>query len=224
MDHLTEPDERSKQRLVGPSEIGGCAYCLGVRISSQYPEIYPEMEFQPSPPNYPAWLGTAVHYFLEHTIPFGEHEISVPIAEIEGYGHIKGHIDFYCDGEIIDFKNLGKVGADKAEKTWNKERGILPSVEYRVQQHLYGYGVRQTGRECTHVNLMVLPKTGKSFRDIRFYREPYNQEVVDRSLDRLKLIVQTVREGNLEEIPKGDECYTCNFVAAGTTLTRRNRG
>lgn len=207
---ISAPDARSKQRLVGPSEIGGCPYCLGKRIALSYPDIYPDEEPDLST-SYPAWLGTALHYYLEHHIPFGEHEIRVPIVDIEGYGSISGHIDFYCDEEVVDFKNLGKYSADKAEKAWNSERGILPIVAYRVQQHLYAWGVKQSGREVTHVNLMILPKLGKSFRDIRFYREPYNQEVVDKALDRLRLIVETVRAGELESIPEDDDCYNCSF-------------
>ena len=209
IDVISDPGERSHQKSVGPSEIGGCAYCLGKRVAGKFPDLYPDIKHE-AQANYPAWLGTAVHFYLEHHIPFGEHEIKVPITEIEGYGTVSGHLDLWADGEIIDFKNLGAASTKKAALLHKKNPGIIPSVPYRVQQHLYGYGAKKLGYEVTHVQLMILPKTGKTFNDIVFYREPYDESVATRALDRLEKIVQYVRGGRLEELPEDDDCYNCN--------------
>lgn len=209
IDAISDPGERSHQKSVGPSEIGGCPYCLGKRVAEKFPDLYPDVK-RDAQANYPAWLGTVVHYYLEHTLDFGEHEIKVPIKHIEGYGDVSGHVDLYLDGEVFDFKNLGAYSTKKAAVLWAKNPGILPFVPYRVQQHLYGYGIKQTGREVTHVQLMILPKTGKTFNDIVFYREPYDESVATRALDRLEKIVQYVRDGNLEELPEDEDCYNCN--------------
>ena len=207
---VSAPGDRSKQRLVGPSEIGGCPFCLGVRIAEKFPEVYPDLPPRDVRENYPAWLGTALHYYLEKHIPFGEHELKVPIADVPNYGLVSGHVDHYFEGEVTDFKNLGTNGAKKLASLWSKNKDVIPDVGYRVQQQLYGFGLAQTGREVTHVQLMVLPKTGYSFDSITFYREEYDQSVAERALDRLNLIVETVRAGNMEEIPYSEDCYNCS--------------
>lgn len=210
IEQISTPGERSHQKAVGPSEIGGCAYCLGVRVAAKFPDIYEIEHHAKKVENYPAWLGTALHYYLEHHIPFGEHELKVPVAEIEGYGAVSGHVDLYWEGEVFDFKNLGVAGTKKLAYKWKSEPGVIPEVAYRVQQQLYGYGIKQTGREVTHVQLMILPKGGKSFNDIVFYREPYDESVAERALDRLRKIVEYVREGRLDELPSDSDCYNCS--------------
>lgn len=158
-----------------------------------------------------AWLGTGVHHYLEHTVPFGTHELKLPVCHIEGYGQINGHIDFYEDGEVVDFKVVGKYSFDKMKLAHRLKPGVIPTTQYRVQQHTYGYALAQAGYPVTHVQLMVIPKMSNSFADIAFYREPYNEELALKAISRATMIWNDyVLQGKLDELPSDEDCYECD--------------
>lgn len=209
LDKIQEPDARSKQRKIGPSQIGGCPFCLAKSLALSVPEQYPNIVVNESE-SMAAWIGTGVHHWLEHNLGLGTPEQKVFVYELQNYGRITGSIDLELDGELFDFKIMGKYSLDKMRMAWAEEPNVIPSIPYRVQQMLYAYGKRQQGADITHVNLMVIPKMSNKFSDIRFYREAYNQEVVDKALARLDLIWEMVQNGDLMDVPAGDECYNCN--------------
>ena len=65
-----EPDERGRQKLVGASQIGGCPYCLGYALMQEEPpgKLPAWLQSSDDPEGLAAWIGTAVHYYLEHEI------------------------------------------------------------------------------------------------------------------------------------------------------------
>lgn len=205
---LTRPTERSKQRLVGASQIGGCPYHLGLAmLESKDTERGVEAESGMA-----AWIGTAVHSFIESTLdlPGAVQETKVDIFDIPGYGFIKGHIDLCWDDSIWDWKVQGKWKIDKQKLSFRKEPGKIPDTTYRVQLHLYGYGRRLQGHTVNTVNLVSIPKMSNSFNDITIYSEPYNQELVDKAIDRARLVWQYCSEGKVEELPRSEDCYDCS--------------
>src|SRR5690606_7038940 len=60
---ISQPGERSHQRLIGASQIGGCPYHLGEAMLNSLKE-----EPEVSESGLGAWIGTAVHEFLEHNL------------------------------------------------------------------------------------------------------------------------------------------------------------
>lgn len=206
---LTKPSERSKQRLVGASQIGGCAYHLGLSmLKSKNTEHEPEAESGMA-----AWIGTAVHAHIENTLdlPGAVQEAKVDIFDIPGYGLIGGHIDMCWDDSIWDWKVQGKYTLDMQKLAWRKEPDRIPSTTYRVQLHLYGYGRILQGHDVKTVNLVSIPKMSNSFNDIKIYSEQYNQQLVDSAIDRAHRIWQYCSEGRVEELPTDPTCYDCKY-------------
>lgn len=206
---LQAPDERGKQIKIGPSAIGGCPYCIGKTLGLRLPEIYPKLEHVPES-NYAAWFGTAVHYYLEHQLGLGISESKWGVYTLEGYGLISGNVDLVLDDEVFDYKVVGKSSFDKMALAFRKKPDQIPTTQYRTQQHLYAYALRGAGHDIKAVNLMIFPKHKWQWRDVTFYRELYNEEMALKALARLEKIWQTVRDGDLEELPVDENCFNCS--------------
>lgn len=208
---LQAPSERDKQRLVGASQIGGCPYHLGVSMLQSH-NLLPKEE---TPPGLGAWIGTGTHLLIEHTLkldPPPQQELKVSIFEIPGYGAVNGNVDMYWKGRVWDWKVLGKANMQKMSLEYRKKPNQIPNTTYRTQQHLYGFGLIQAGYEVTDVNIVAIPKLSNRFSDIVQFTEPYNQELVDKSIERAKTIWQFASDGKLEDLPKDfDNCYDCSM-------------
>lgn len=219
-----EPDERGRQKLVGASQIGGCPYCLGYALMQEEPpgKLPSWIKTDDEPDGLAAWIGTAVHYYLEHEIipqvmeEEGRDltkivaEDKVPIYELEGYGLIQGNIDVHDDVEIVDWKIVGDWSWNKLLMESLSNPDSLPRKQYRVQQHLYAYGLRQQGLDIEQVSMAVFKKTSNSWGDIEIYTESYNQDVVDSALQNLEIIYTIAKAGKFNELPQDEECYQCS--------------
>ena len=219
-----EPDERGRQKLVGASQIGGCPYCLGHALMQEEPpgKIPNWIKANDDPDGLAAWIGTAVHYYLEHEIipqvmeEEGRDltkivaEDKVPIYELEGYGLIQGNIDVHDDVEIVDWKIVGDWSWNKMLMENLSNPDSLPRKQYRVQQHLYAYGLRQQGYDIEQVSMAVFKKTSNSWGDIEIYTEKYNQDVVDTALQNLEIIYSIAKQGKFDDLPQDEECYQCS--------------
>lgn len=211
IDAIKKPLERSKQKLVGASAIGGCPKCLGYKLMN---ESNPS-EFNLSSSGMAAWFGTAVHYFLEHFYTeqlegFVRAETRVDIYDLKGYGLIKGNIDLHSETEVLDFKVVGDWSYNNMALQWMDKPDTIPNLQYRVQQMLYAYGLRKLGFDIEQVSLLVFKKTSNSFNDIAIYTEMYNQNLVDAALDNLEKIYKIASKGNFDELPESDNCYVCS--------------
>lgn len=213
IEQITKPTDRGKQHKIGPSEIGGCPLCLGEKLALSFPDLYPDLEHTETF-GLGSWIGTAVHHFLEADIeiPNAIKERKNPIYDLEGYGLIKGSTDLYVDGEIVDWKVVGKWSYDSMKLEYRLEPNRIPKTVYRVQQHLYGYGWEQAGFRVNNVSLCVIPKLSNNPDDIRFFSERYNREVAEKALKRLELIYKRVQQGKLETLPMDEDCYNCTRV------------
>lgn len=208
---IKKPLERSKQKLVGASSIGGCPRCLGYKLMN---EPNPN-EFRLSSSGMAAWIGTAVHYFLEHHYidlldGFVRAETRVDIFELEGYGVIRGNIDLHSKTEVVDFKVVGDWSYNNMALEFMDNPDTIPNIQYRVQQMLYAYGLRKQGFDIEQVSLLVFKKTSNSFNDVSIYTELYNQELVDAAFENLVEIYKLSKEGKFEELPESENCYVCS--------------
>lgn len=193
---LSAESERDKQRLVGPSSLGGCAYCLGKDMLGEKEQSFGW---------YPR-LGTAFHYWAEHhcTIPGAVTEQKVTVGEIEGYGIIRGTLDLYLPHRktIVDYKLVGKN---------TRQNAMLdgPSKQYRGQQHCYGKGATAAGYEVEKIAIAYIPRDSHTLRDMHVHIEDYNPLLADRTLDRARRVWKAVSSGRVEEIPSDADCYNC---------------
>ena len=193
---LSQESDRDKQRLVGPSSLGGCAYCLGLDMLGQKEQSFGW---------YPR-LGTAFHYWAEHhnNIPGAVTEMKVTVGEIEGYGTIKGTMDLYLPHRkcIVDYKLVGKNTRQTAMVDG-------PSTQYRGQQHLYCKGAIAEGFDVERFAIAYIPRDSATLKDMYVYTERYNPEFADKTLDRARKVWKYASSGRVEELPSDSECYPC---------------
>lgn len=169
---------RSKQRRVGASDIGHpCTRYLAYRATGA-PEIG-----QPGDP-WPAIVGTSCH---EHalteafknderwTLCTGALEIGPDL--FGRYDLLRQPIYGFGNGvTVIDHKVLGKDSL-----TQLRLHGAKP--QYRVQTHMYGFGIYRRGIDVSDVAIAGWPRSG-FLRDLVVWTEPFDLDVVEEAFQR----------------------------------------
>ena len=181
---------RSKQKQVGPSEIGGCRRKVWYRLNDQ-PETNDNLS------KLAAIMGTAIHAEIEKAIesvdPNGE-KYKVEL-EVE-YGDIKAHVDLFVPetGDVIDWKTV-KV----------KNLSYFPSNQQRWQVQVYGYLLAKNGYAVNRVSLCAIARDGDE-RDVKVHTEDYDESIALEALGWLA----AVKEAAEAPAPEKDASY-CQF-------------
>lgn len=162
--------ERSLQKAVGPSEIGGCRRKVWYKLHNQ-PKTNDKVLRLAS------FMGTAIHTAIEEElrkldIYADTFEVEVEVTD----GELTGHVDLYIParGEIIDWKTT-KV----------KSLAYFPSKQQRWQVHLYGYLLALSGRDVNIVTLVGIPRDSDE-RDIKIHSEKYDKYIAQEAYDWLR--------------------------------------
>lgn len=194
---LTKKTDRDKQRKVGPSEIGNpCTKCLGRALMDERRD----QDFSLYP-----WIGTAVHYFMEHnTFKDAEHELRLHVGTIEGYGDIAGTTDMYMDATAVDWKIVGL-------KNLKKYRVNGVSQQYRFQAMLYGLGLYLAGKPIEKIAIVFIPRDSGNVKDIWVHEEEWSLEMAEHALARAQAIYDHVKVHGWRELESDDNCYPCNM-------------
>jgi CRISPR/Cas system-associated exonuclease Cas4 (RecB family) len=162
--------DRSKQRQVGPSEIGGCRRKVWYRLQGQ-----PETNDNQS--KLAAIMGTAIHAAIEDAITTLDPEGKDYLVESEvAYGDLKAHVDLYIPaiGAVIDWKT-SKI----------KNLSFFPSVQQRWQVQVYGYLIAKSGKGIVNtVSLVAIARDGDE-KDVKVHTEPYDEKVALEALSWL---------------------------------------
>lgn len=199
IEELTRPTERDKQRKVGPSEIGNpCTKCLGRALAGEREK----QDFSLYP-----WIGTAVHYYLEHTtFTNEEHEMRLFVGTIDGYGDINGTTDMWYaeEGAAVDWKIVGL-------KKIKSYRVNGPPKQYRFQAMLYGYGLHLAGKPIEKIAIAFIPRDSGNVKDIWVYEEAWSEEMALAALGRAQQIFDHVSVHGWEDLESDDSCYNCNM-------------
>jgi hypothetical protein len=190
---------RSKQTLIGPSEIGTeCLRCLAKKLLG-----IPQTRDA-------AWLpqvGTAVHAWLDDVFTdcdCGWHPERRVIVGIIGNRLIGGTCDLNGKGTVVDHKIVGA-------ETLKKLKKFGPKPEYRVQDHMYGRGYELLGERVTDVSLLFLPRNSPTLADSMFWTEPYDRDIALRALERAEKVYRFVTDdpANILKLPRAVPCYDC---------------
>lgn len=175
---------RSKQVLMGPSEIGDpCTRRIGYRLA-EVPAC--NTWFDP----WAAIVGTACHSWLDAAVSQwlaanGSDEFNTE-TELAVSEFVQGHSDLYWRPHrmVVDYKTAGPTAMKKL-----KADG--PSVGYQTQTHMYGYGFERMGWPVEKVALVFLPRAGW-LRDMVVWTADYDRGVAQAALDRQIQIAHTV--------------------------------
>lgn len=215
---FTRQSERDKQVKIGPSEIGGCEYCVGHTMSQKSEHPAPSRGDEGF--GYAAWIGTMCHYWLEQNLvlthpvtgkPFDTlREHRVEVFDISDYGSISGSVDLYVEAfrRTQDYKFPGKYAYDMLK--FNLRKGLLPKTEYRYQQQLYAHGLIRLGFPVEMCRIIFLPRHSNNVNDVVHWEEPYNPAMVDLALKRAEMIWDLVKAGELDQLVSDEACYTCD--------------
>lgn len=160
----TSQSERSLQREVGPSEIGGCRRKVWHRLQGTTPVNVKTLGAA-------AFMGTAIHEKIEQRLRDIADDRYMIEVEVE-FGGLKGHVDVYdtVDREVIDWKTI----------TLKKARWF-PSEQQWMQVHLYGLLLTENGYPVDNVTLVGIPRDGNE-RDVLVRSEPWQRGIAEEGL------------------------------------------
>lgn len=159
----TSESERSLQRNIGPSEIGGCRRRVWHRLQNDVP-VNDTLGMA-------AFMGTAIHEKIERRLRDLNDDRYMVEVEVEFNG-LTGHVDVYdrVGREVIDWKTI----------TLKKAR-FFASDQQWLQVHLYGLLLTENGHPVDTVSLVGIPRDG-SERDVVVRSEPWDRVVAEEGL------------------------------------------
>lgn len=162
----TSESERSLQREVGPSEIGGCRRKVWHRLQGTAP-LNPTLGMA-------AFMGTAIHEKIERRLSVLDNDRFMIEVEVEFDG-LKGHVDLYdtVAREVIDWKTI----------TLKKKRWF-PSEQQWTQVHVYGLLLSENGYPVDTVTLVGIPRDGNE-RDVVVKSQEWRRDVAEGALEWL---------------------------------------
>lgn len=216
---------RSKQKALGPSEIGVACPRRIAGALMDLPRINPEGD------PLPAWLGTAGHAKFEDAVEFdntslidqwvkdSEQRCTV-LRAVEGgepqyvgrwfserrvtvSGDLAGTCDLYdtWTDTVIDLKFPGATKFQAYRKANAAGTLGVEAPEYRTQAHSYGRGYRNAGFDVKRVAIWFIPRGGQLSSSF-VWAEPYSDAVVDEALARLRAITMAAADLQLDEHPE----------------------
>jgi CRISPR/Cas system-associated exonuclease Cas4 (RecB family) len=192
---------RSKQKQVGPSEIGGCRRKVWYRLNDQ-PETNDNLS------KLAAIMGTAIHTEIEKAIESVDPTGKKYMVETEvEYGDIKAHVDLFVPetGDVIDWKTV-KV----------KNLSYFPSTQQRWQVQIYGYLLTKSGHKVNRVSLCAIARDGDE-RDVKVHTEDYDESLALEALSWLEAIKASTEAPEPEKDENFCKSY-CQFYDASGQL------
>ena len=179
---------RSKQTAIGVSSLGDCRRKVWHMARGD--------EGTNTTRRLAAIMGTAIHTAIEAAID-GTDALIEHRVEVEGLP--PATIDYFKDGEVIDWKTITM-----------KNRDYFVTKQKRWQVQTYGYLLSQTGVPVHTVTLVGIPRDG-SEDDILIHSERYDETIALEALQWLK-DVQAAQEPPQPERDPATFCKSyCQF-------------
>lgn len=205
---------RSLQRRIGPSEVGSpCTRSLGYKLAGVEP-----VNVGGGDP-WPTFVGTAVHAALEDVMngrPAAEGWVTERRVTVDPELDLHGSTDLLrLTGGItvVDHKCVS-AGTLKSARTNG------PASYYVVQANLYAHGWIAAGVPVEWVAIAYWPKSGW-LKDLHVWLQRYDQDVVDRALERyavLRKVIETAGASAIPALPAAAHfCDGCAFYRPGST-------
>lgn len=214
---------RSKQKAIGPSEVGEpCERQLSYKILD-----WPETNTSRDP--IAAIIGTGFHLWIGEkfearnaALGGTRYKVEDRVTVREGYTEaaaLTGSADLYdrLIAANLDWKLVGVSSLDKYRRQG-------PGEKYRIQAHLYGMGQRNAGEDVKRVVIVFIARHHEL--KIHVWSEPYNEQIALDALARLDRIRDRVMELDPEQyperwasipIPDKPNCRFCAYLKPGST-------
>ena len=203
---------RSKQRSIGPSEVGGdCERKIGYRLLG--------VDSVNEPDTWLAQIGTAVHAHLASIYEEANKAYDNKRYLIEHRIQVTDELGGSCD--LVDLENKvvidWKVVGDSSLKRYKKD-GV--GNQYRTQAHLYAYGLLREGRDIEDVAIVFLPRGG-SLRGMYVWTEPFDLNIAAEGVAKLQAAKSVVAAGGIQSLKllrsSASFCHYCPFYLPAST-------
>ena len=214
---------RSKQKAIGPSEVGEpCERQLSYKMLD-----WPETNTDRDP--IAAIIGTGFHLWMgekfeARNAALGgdrykvEKRLTVRDSPIEA-ARLTGSADLYdrLIAANLDWKLVGISSHDKYRRQGPGER-------YRIQAHLYGLGQENAGEHVDRVVVVFIARHHEL--KVHVWSEPYNRQIALDALARLDRIRDRVQALEVDlhperwaqiPIPEKPNCKFCPWLKPGST-------
>lgn len=201
---------RSEQVALGCSEAGHpCERRVAMTMAGVQAVNFPDP--------WPSIVGTAVHTWMERAITRYEaaHGIADWLTELEivPSQFLPGHCDLYHEEKrtVLDWKFPGETNFKKF-----RDEGWDHHDQYKTQLHLYGKGIKMSGRPVERVGLVVLRREGW-LTNIIVKTAPFDETIADDAIARVmeigkSLIAQDIPDsGAWAKVPASPDYMTCTF-------------
>ncbi|MFD4936314.1 hypothetical protein [Streptomyces virginiae] len=215
---------RSRQRAIGPSEVGEpCERQLTYKILD-----WPETNTDRDP--IAAIIGTGFHMWMAEQFearqaPMAdggpryriEERVTVRQGPTEA-STLAGSSDLYDRLAMLnnDWKLVGKSSHDKYRRQG-------PGEKYRIQAHLYGLGQENAGHRPARVAVTFIGRHHELM--VHVWSEPYDRAIAEAALARLDRIRDTAAGLELDlhpenwqliPIPEKPSCRFCPWLKPGS--------
>lgn len=207
---------RSKQELLGPSELGTpCDRRLGYRIAEM-----PTVNIDTDP--WAAVIGTAMHSWLDDAVKLycQSHQDCGWLTEtpvmLDDFA--KGRSDLYNQHTqtVIDHKGAGP-------SVMKKVRRNGPPHGYVIQLQLYGLGYEKLGYQVKKVALVFYPRAGW-LKDVYVWVDDYKPDIAHAAMARMYEVSSKLMELDIVNNPHrweqldhytSDDCGFCPWYDPG---------
>jgi hypothetical protein len=225
IDEAVRAHPRSKQKRIGPSEIGTpCDRCLGHKLHGtaeieQRTLPWATVEGTNHHASMETWFTSAADVDGEYFHEF-ECEQTVNVGTIDGVD-ITGSCDLYLPslGYVIDWKF-------PSQKAFTKYRRLGPSAVYRAQAHLYARGFDRAGRPAARVGIFFICRGAATLMH-HFWTEPYDPTIAENALARAESIAVNIRAmtsiseeaalNYINHLPRDPDCFSCRRYPGAPT-------
>lgn len=209
---------RSTQTTIGPSQVGDpCDRAIGYRLANVPPVSDEGLKWAPLLGTWThAGIARALHeenerlgrerYLIERRIAIDPP--LVPSGETDVY-------DMDTD-EVIDWKLVS------AKSIKEKRRSGSPGRLYRIQAQSYALGWSRAGFDVQSVRVVFLPKSSISIHDAYEWSEPFDPELAEQALARVRRIDRLMKALGVEAdpsawallpgAPERDNCSWCPWL------------
>lgn len=172
---------RHLQVELGPSEVGTpCMRKLAYGMM-QVPRCNPEWDCLPSV------MGIAGHNWMQEAAEWDNQRLGRQRWLTETRVEIRPDLFGSCDlfdtdsGTVVDYKFLGVTSFVAKVKD--------PGPTYKHQVHLYGRGFQKLGYTVNNVAIALFPRAG-TLSKMHLWREPYDDAIVDKVLERRDAVIE----------------------------------
>lgn len=177
---------RTKQTMIGPSGLGGCARRTVLQINDA-PKVNETSRIS-------SIMGTAIHAAIEEALSSNalyKDFLEITVPGIEGL-IADAHVDFYRPmlGRVVDWKTTKKANLRN-----------FPYQSQRWQVHTYGYLMKQAGYHVESVELVAIPRDGTE-KDIVSHVEEYDESV---AVEGLQWLTERYNEAAVGYLPEPEK-------------------